>query len=107
MLPQCCSNLSLSLQLKSNVLSVDCHISKYAVVCEQLQAEVRCWPGAQGSGFSCDFLRMWSSELLGVMGPSEQWMILPRRWQICGQSSAPTRTLPRRPRTQRRWLLLV
>ncbi|XP_065712171.2 kinesin-like protein KIF18B isoform X2 [Patagioenas fasciata] len=30
----------IKLSLKSNVLSVDCHISKYAVVCEQLQAEV-------------------------------------------------------------------
>ncbi|NWW98646.1 KI18B protein, partial [Caloenas nicobarica] len=30
----------IKLSLKSNVVSVDCHISKYAVVCEQLQAEV-------------------------------------------------------------------
>lgn len=33
---------SLSLQLKSNVLSLDCHISKYATICEQLKTEVRC-----------------------------------------------------------------
>ncbi|NXX57410.1 KI18B protein, partial [Scopus umbretta] len=30
----------IKLSLKSNVLSFDCHISKYAVICEQLQAEV-------------------------------------------------------------------
>ncbi|NXK52129.1 KI18B protein, partial [Chauna torquata] len=30
----------IKLSLKSNVLSLDCHISKYAVICEQLKAEV-------------------------------------------------------------------
>ncbi|NXD15650.1 KI18B protein, partial [Nothocercus nigrocapillus] len=30
----------IKLALKSNVLSLDCHISKYAVICEQLKAEV-------------------------------------------------------------------
>ncbi|KFV60651.1 Kinesin-like KIF18B, partial [Gavia stellata] len=30
----------IKLSLKSNVLSFDCHISKYAGICEQLQAEV-------------------------------------------------------------------
>ncbi|XP_009326672.1 PREDICTED: kinesin-like protein KIF18B, partial [Pygoscelis adeliae] len=30
----------IKLSLKSNVLSFDCHISKYAVICEQLKAEV-------------------------------------------------------------------
>ncbi|XP_075379187.1 kinesin-like protein KIF18B isoform X1 [Mycteria americana] len=30
----------IKLSLKSNVLSFDCHVSKYAVVCEQLKAEV-------------------------------------------------------------------
>ncbi|NXC41315.1 KI18B protein, partial [Penelope pileata] len=30
----------IKLALKSNVLSLDCHISKYASICEQLQAEV-------------------------------------------------------------------
>lgn len=47
---------SLSLQLKSNVLSFDCHVSKYAVICEQLKAEVRCWWGGQGSVFTCGLL---------------------------------------------------
>lgn len=28
-------------QLKSNVISLDCHISQYATICQQLQAEVR------------------------------------------------------------------
>lgn len=28
-------------QLKSNVISVDHHISQYATICQQLQAEVR------------------------------------------------------------------
>lgn len=32
---------ALSLQMKSNVLSLDCHISQYAAICEQLKAEVR------------------------------------------------------------------
>uniref|UniRef100_K7G085 Kinesin-like protein n=1 Tax=Pelodiscus sinensis TaxID=13735 RepID=K7G085_PELSI len=30
----------IKLSLKSNVLSLDCHISKYAAICEQLKAEV-------------------------------------------------------------------
>ncbi|KFQ77279.1 Kinesin-like KIF18B, partial [Phoenicopterus ruber ruber] len=30
----------IKLSLKSNVLSIDCHISKYAAICEQLKAEV-------------------------------------------------------------------
>ncbi|KFO09825.1 Kinesin-like KIF18B, partial [Balearica regulorum gibbericeps] len=30
----------IKLSLKSNVLSFDCHVSKYAVICEQLKAEV-------------------------------------------------------------------
>ncbi|OXB56652.1 hypothetical protein ASZ78_003943 [Callipepla squamata] len=30
----------IKLSLKSNVLSLDCHISKYAVICEQLKTEV-------------------------------------------------------------------
>ncbi|NXJ86030.1 KI18B protein, partial [Trogon melanurus] len=30
----------IKLSLKSNVLSVDCHLSKYVVICEQLKAEV-------------------------------------------------------------------
>ncbi|XP_047903803.2 kinesin-like protein KIF18B [Anser cygnoides] len=30
----------IKLSLKSNVLSLDCHISKYPVICEQLKAEV-------------------------------------------------------------------
>ncbi|KAM6042964.1 kinesin-like protein KIF18B isoform 1-T1 [Theristicus caerulescens] len=30
----------IKLSLKSNVLSFDCHVSKYAMVCEQLKAEV-------------------------------------------------------------------
>ncbi|KFQ68586.1 Kinesin-like KIF18B, partial [Phaethon lepturus] len=30
----------IKLSLKSNVLSLDCHINKYAVICEQLKAEV-------------------------------------------------------------------
>ncbi|NXA56020.1 KI18B protein, partial [Nothocercus julius] len=34
----------IKLALKSNVLSLDCHISKYAVICEQLKAEVRSFP---------------------------------------------------------------
>lgn len=40
-------NLSPGLpsQLKSNVISLDCHISQYATVCQQLQAEVRGLPG--------------------------------------------------------------
>lgn len=32
-------------QLKSNVISLDCHISQYATICQQLQAEVRSPPG--------------------------------------------------------------
>lgn len=32
-------------QLKSNVISLDCHISQYAAICQQLQAEVRSPPG--------------------------------------------------------------
>ncbi|NWX94183.1 KI18B protein, partial [Nothoprocta pentlandii] len=35
----------IKLALKSNVLSLDCHISKYAAICEQLKAEVRCCRG--------------------------------------------------------------
>ncbi|CAH2318866.1 kinesin KIF18B isoform X2, partial [Pelobates cultripes] len=30
----------IKLSLKSNVISLDCHISKYAIVCEELKAEV-------------------------------------------------------------------
>ncbi|NXE82518.1 KI18B protein, partial [Cochlearius cochlearius] len=30
----------IKLSLKSNVISFDCHVSKYAVICEQLKAEV-------------------------------------------------------------------
>lgn len=99
-------SLSLSLQLKSNVLSFDCHISKYAVICEQLKAEVRCWRGWQGSVFSCGLLGTWTSELLGIMKPSEQQMILPCRCQICGRSFVPMRMLPGRQRTRSRhhWL---
>lgn len=33
-------------QLKSNVISLDCHISQYASICQQLQAEVRSRPGS-------------------------------------------------------------
>lgn len=62
---------SLSLQLKSNVFSFDCPVSKYAVICEQLKAEVRCWWGGEGSVFSCGLLGMWTSELLGVMKLSD------------------------------------
>uniref|UniRef100_A0A8C4YP54 Kinesin-like protein n=1 Tax=Gopherus evgoodei TaxID=1825980 RepID=A0A8C4YP54_9SAUR len=35
----------IKLSLKSNVLSLDCHITKYAAICEQLKAEVRCLAG--------------------------------------------------------------
>uniref|UniRef100_A0A8C3W0K9 Kinesin-like protein n=1 Tax=Catagonus wagneri TaxID=51154 RepID=A0A8C3W0K9_9CETA len=31
----------IKLSLKSNVISLDCHISQYATICQQLQAEVR------------------------------------------------------------------
>lgn len=45
-------------QLKSNVVSLDCHISQYATVCQQLQAEVRSPPGEHG----------WEAELPGTVG---------------------------------------
>lgn len=35
-------------QLKSNVVSLDCHISQYATICQQLQAEVRSPPAEGG-----------------------------------------------------------
>ena len=37
-------------QLKSNVISLDCHISQYATVCQQLQAEVRSHLGSLARG---------------------------------------------------------
>lgn len=45
-------------QLKSNVVSLDCHISQYATVCQQLQAEVRSPPGEHG----------WEAGLPGTVG---------------------------------------
>lgn len=100
------SHSSLSLQLKSNVLSLDCHISKYAVICEQLKAEVRCWQGGRALSLAvvraplrsvvlselCDSAAHWesgvsfsgSSELPGLTEPAVQQLIPPCRWQICG-----------------------
>uniref|UniRef100_A0A8C3KM29 Kinesin-like protein n=1 Tax=Calidris pygmaea TaxID=425635 RepID=A0A8C3KM29_9CHAR len=73
------SPLSLSLQLKSNVLSFDCHNSKCAAMCKQLKAEVRRWQGGQDSVFSRGLLGTETSELLGggetiqaTAGPSLQ-----------------------------------
>uniref|UniRef100_A0A674JNS8 Kinesin-like protein n=1 Tax=Terrapene triunguis TaxID=2587831 RepID=A0A674JNS8_9SAUR len=40
----------IKLSLKSNVLSLDCHITKYAAICEQLKAEVRCLTGGTAPG---------------------------------------------------------
>lgn len=40
-------------QLKSNVISLDCHISQYATICQQLQAEVRSLPGEAGQEAGC------------------------------------------------------
>lgn len=37
-------------QLKSNMISLDCHLSQYATICQQLQAEVRRPPGARRQG---------------------------------------------------------
>lgn len=37
-------------QLKSNMISLDCHFSQYATICQQLQAEVRSPPGARRQG---------------------------------------------------------
>lgn len=36
--------------MKSNVISLDCHFSQYATICQQLQAEVRSPPGDQAAG---------------------------------------------------------
>uniref|UniRef100_A0A8D0ERI2 Kinesin-like protein n=1 Tax=Strix occidentalis caurina TaxID=311401 RepID=A0A8D0ERI2_STROC len=57
----------IKLSLKSNVTSSDSHVSNYAITCERLRAEVRCWQGGEGSLFSCGLLGMWSSELLGSL----------------------------------------
>lgn len=103
------SHSSPSLQLKSNVLSLDCHISKYAVICEQLKAEVRCWQGGRALSLAvvclgrvplssvvlselCGSAAHWesgvsflgSSELPGLTEPAVQQLIPPCRWQICG-----------------------
>lgn len=40
-------------QLKSNVISLDCHISQYATICQQLQAEVRSPPGELDRDTGC------------------------------------------------------
>uniref|UniRef100_A0A452FGP8 Kinesin-like protein n=1 Tax=Capra hircus TaxID=9925 RepID=A0A452FGP8_CAPHI len=40
----------IKLSLKSNVISLDCHISQYATVCQQLQAEVRSRLGSLTGG---------------------------------------------------------
>lgn len=128
------SHSSLSLQLKSNVLSLDCHISKYAVICEQLKAEVRCWQGGRALSLAvvclgraplssvvlsepCDSAAHWesgvsfsgSSELHGVTEPAVQQLIPPCRWQICGRSSVPMRTPPGTQRSshQHHWLPLT
>lgn len=128
------SRSSLSLQLKSNVLSLDCHISKYPVICEQLKAEVRCWQGGRALSLAvvclgcaplssvvlfelCDSAAhresgislSRSSELPGVTEPAVKQLIPPCRWQICGRSSVPTRTphVTRRSSHQHHWLPLA
>ncbi|XP_019331654.1 kinesin-like protein KIF18B isoform X2 [Alligator mississippiensis] len=41
----------IKMSLKSNILSLDCHFSNYAVICEQLKAEVMCLTGGLMGGF--------------------------------------------------------
>lgn len=94
--------LSLSLQLKSNVLPFSGD-GKHAKICERLRAEVRCGWGGQGSVSGRGVLGMQTSEL---QKPSERRVLPPCRWRICGLGSAPTGRMPRgcRKLTRHCWL---
>lgn len=68
-------------QLKSNVISLDHHISQYATICQQLQAEVRNHLGGRlGAGSKTQKLGvlLWFYAHPGFCGPlgSEDWAAL-------------------------------
>ncbi|NXV79173.1 KI18B protein, partial [Atlantisia rogersi] len=72
----------IKLALKSNVLSVHCPLNQYAVVCEQLKAEVRCCWGRLGSAFSWALKGPWKPDLPGAVTPPGTQRILPHRCPV-------------------------
>ncbi|NWX44623.1 KI18B protein, partial [Steatornis caripensis] len=64
----------IKLSLKSNVSGFHCRVGKYAMICEQLKAEVRRWRAGEGSVRSCGLLGTRPSELTEVVKPPEQQM---------------------------------
>ncbi|XP_014393244.1 PREDICTED: kinesin-like protein KIF18B [Myotis brandtii] len=80
--------VSLS-QLKSNVVSLDCHISQYATICQQLQAEVASLR---------EKLRMYEA---GAQAPQQDLPQPPKSGtpQPPLSSSSPPSHLPSQPRT--------
>ncbi|NWY06533.1 KI18B protein, partial [Nothoprocta ornata] len=62
----------IKLALKSNVLSLDCHISKYAAICEQLKAEVRCCRGGRARRDETPALTF-PDAARAAPGPCAQW----------------------------------
>ncbi|XP_036197779.1 kinesin-like protein KIF18B isoform X1 [Myotis myotis] len=79
----------IKLSLKSNVVSLDCHISQYATICQQLQAEVASLR---------EKLRMYEA---GAQAPQQDLPQPPKSGtpQPPFSSSSPPSRLPSQPRT--------